>query len=112
LWSPAALATLALLLVPSSAAWGQWYGPGWGWGPYYAPYYYAPPITGDVKLDGVDKHAEVFVDGAYAGKAGGSKRLHLKPGTYQIQVRSGGRVILNQQVYVVAGKSVHLHPQI
>jgi hypothetical protein len=108
------------MLTLGSTAWGQgwygpgWYGPGWdwGWGPAYSPYYYYTPTTGDVKIETHDKGAQVFIDGAYAGTTGKLKRMHLDPGTYNIEIRSGGRTVLSQRVYVVLGKSVHLRPGI
>ena len=88
-----------------------WYSPFWGayWGP--GPYY-AFPNAGEVKLDTKVKDAQVFIDGSYAGTTKDNKTMHLRPGTYGIEIREGGQVAFTQQVYVVAGKTIHLEPQL
>jgi len=90
---------------------------GWGWsqpfwGPYPYPYYGYPPapVTGDVKFDTHDKQAQVYVDGAYAGRVREVKTLHLRPGSYEIEVRGGSGTEFDQKVYVAAGKTLHLNP--
>ena len=87
---------------------GYGYGPYWG-GPYYGGYpVYAVPTTGAVKFDGHDKAASVFVNEAFAGTVGQVKTLHLRPGSYVIQVTEPGRVPFTQKVYVAAGSTVHI----
>jgi PEGA domain len=93
---------------------------GWGWGGWYAPYWgpypygfydgYDWPRTGTVKLDSHVKDAEVYIDGAYAGKVGKLKSMNLRPGSYNIEVRSPGQTSFEQKVFVVAGKTIHVKP--
>ncbi len=101
---------------------GYWGGPYWGagyWGPYgyaYGPYgapgYYAFPRAGEVKLDTKVKDAQVFINGAFAGTTQEAKKMHLRPGSYDIQIREGGQTHFDQKVYVAAGQTVHLHPEL
>ena len=98
-----------------SPGWG--YGPGWYapyWGPYWGPYgyYYAYPNSGEVKLDTKVKDAQVFINGAYAGTTKENKTMHLRPGSYNIEIREGGTTPFRQQVYVATGKTLHLHPEL
>jgi len=98
---------------------GYWGGPYWGgyWGPYYGygPYwggYYAFPNSGEIKLDTKVKDAQVFINGAYAGTTQEDKKMHLRPGNYNIEIREGGRTQFSEKVYVAAGKALHLHPEL
>ncbi|MCU1300202.1 MAG: hypothetical protein JWQ87_486 [Candidatus Sulfotelmatobacter sp.] len=94
-------------------------GPGfapYGWyGPYYGPYSYGPyPLAnaGQVKLDTQVKDAEVFIEGSYAGKVRELKTMMMRPGSYDISVRAPGRETFEQKVYVVAGKTLKLRPEL
>jgi PEGA domain len=89
-----------------------YYRPFWGsyWGPAYG-YYYAPN-AGEVKLDTKVKDAGVFINGAFAGTTHDNKTMHLRPGTYNIEIREAGRTAFAERVYVVAGKTLHLHPEL
>jgi hypothetical protein len=90
---------------------GGFYNPYWGWGPAYGPYgYYPYANSGEVKIDTSVKDAEVFIDGAFAGTVKDVHSMHLRPGTYTIEVRHAGQPGFSEKVYVVAGKTVHLHP--
>ena len=94
-----------------------WYGGGWYapyWGPYWGPYgYYSGyPSAGEVKLDTKVKDAQVFINGAYAGTTHDNKTMHLRPGDYNIEIKEGGQTQFAQKVYVTAGKTVHLHPEL
>ena len=96
---------------------GGWYGPGWYspfwgnyWGPAYGGGYYAYPNSGEVKLDTKVKDAQVFIDGSYAGTTHENKTMHLRPGSYNIEIREAGQTQFAEKVYVVAGKTMHLHP--
>jgi len=91
---------------------GGWYSPYWG--PYWGSYggYYAHPNAGEVKLDTKVKDAEVFINGAYAGTTHQNKSMYLRPGNYSIEIREAGRTQFAQKVYVVAGKTLHLHPEL
>lgn len=92
-------------------------GPGWYapyWGPYWGPYGYAYgfPNSGEVKLDTKVKDAQVFINGAYAGTTKDNKTMHLRPGSYNIEIRENGTTPFSQQVYVASGKTLHLHPEL
>ncbi len=96
---------------------GGWYRPYWGpyWGPSWGPAYggfYSNPNAGEVKLDTKVKDAEVFINGSYAGTTHQNKSMYLRPGNYNIEIREGGRPAFNEKVYVVAGKTLHLHPEL
>ena len=128
------IAVALMMLVPASASargfggrivvggpfvGGYWGGPYWGgyWGPYYGygPYwggYYAFPNSGEIKLDTKVKDAQVFINGAYAGTTQEDKKMHLRPGNYNIEIREGGRTQFSEKVYVAAGKTLHLHPEL
>ena len=117
-----AVALMTLMPMSSSAAvrgfvvGGPYWGGGW-YAPYWGPYwgyggYYANPYAGEVKLDTKVKDAQVFINGAYAGTTHENKSMHLRPGNYNIEIREAGRTQFTEKVYVVAGKTVHLHPQL
>lgn len=91
---------------------GAFYSPYWGgyWGPYWGAGYY--PNAGEVKLDTKVKDAEVFINGAFAGTTHDNKTMHLRPGNYNIEIREAGQARFDQKVYVVAGKTLHLHPEL
>jgi PEGA domain len=94
---------------------GGWYGGYWGpyyWGPYWGPYSYGYPYAGEVKLDTKVKDAQVFINGSYAGTTKEDKTMHLRPGSYKIEIREGERTAFSQDVYVAAGKTIHLHPEL
>jgi hypothetical protein len=82
------------------------------WGPYWGPYYYAHPNAGEVKLDTKVKDAQVFINGAYAGTTHENKSMYLRPGSYNIEIKEAGRTPYAEKVYVVAGKTLHLHPEL
>jgi hypothetical protein len=116
--------TFAVLLVPvaaQAARFGVFVGPafGWGYGPYWGPYpygfyggYYYGPATGAVKFDTQVKNAEVFIDGAYAGTVGKLKTLHLRPGSYNIELRAPGYMQYAERIYVTPGKTLHVKPDL
>ena len=117
--------TALLLMAPlaASARVGVFVGPrfGWGWySPYWGPYpydgygygYYSAPTTGAVKFDTNVKDAEVYIDGAYAGTVGHLKTMYLRPGSYNIEVRAPGRTQFDEKVYVAAGKTLRLNPDL
>lgn len=91
--------------------WGGYWGPYWGPYPYYG-YYDNWPGAGSLKFDTKDKSAEVYVNGAYAGTIRELKTMHLNPGSYNIEVRDQGRTELDQKVYIAAGKTLHLNPEV
>jgi len=94
---------------------GPEFGP-YGWNsPYYGMYPYGPygaPNAGEVKLDTKIKDVEVFINGNYAGTVGQLKTMMMRSGKYDISVRAPGRTPFEQQVYVVAGKTLKLQPDL
>src|SRR6266571_6888937 len=100
-----AVAVMTLAPISASAAgyvvvgrpyYGGFYRPFWGpyWGPAYGGYYggyYAYPNSGEIKLDTKVKDAQVFINGAYAGTTHENKTMHLRPGSYTIEIREFGQ---------------------
>ena len=85
---------------------GGYYNPYWGsyWGPGYGYF----PNSGEVKLDTKLKDASVFINGSFAGSTHDNKTMHLRPGKYNIEIREGAQTLLGENVFVVAGKTLHL----
>jgi hypothetical protein len=102
-----AVAVMTLAPISASAYWGPYWGPA-----YYRGYYYGYPAAGHIKLDTKVKNAEVFINGAFAGMTQQSKSLYLRPGNYNIEIRELGQTKFAEQVYVIAGKTLHLRPQL
>ncbi len=100
---------------PGFGAW-NWYYPYWGWyGVYGPPYAVYPDIhagSGEVKLTTNVKDADVFINGAFAGKASKLKSVWLRPDTYNLEVRAPGYASFSQRVYVVQGKSMRINAQL
>jgi hypothetical protein len=100
---------------PAMVVVGPAFGP-YGWyGPYYGPYPYGPYLVanvGQVKLDTHVKEADVFIDGSYAGTLRDLKTIMMRPGNYDISVRAPGRETFEQKIYVVAGKTLKLRPEL
>ena len=100
---------------PAMVVVGPAFGP-YGWyGPYYGPYPYGPYLVanvGQVKLDTHVKEADVFIDGSYAGTLRDLKTMMMRPGNYDISVRAPGRESFEQKIYVVAGKTLKLRPEL
>src|SRR5689334_12279855 len=82
------------------------------WGPYWGSAYYSHPNAGEVKLDTKVKDAEVFINGAFAGTTHQNKTMYLRPGSYNIEIREGGRTQFAERIYVVADKTLKLHPEL
>src|SRR5260370_17408597 len=82
------------------------------WGPYWGPAYYEYPNAGEVKLDTKVKDAGLFINVSYAATTHQNQTMRLRPGTYNIEIREGGRTPFAERVYVVAGKTLHLHPEL
>jgi hypothetical protein len=122
-----AIGALLLATIPAVAAppphfrgavvVGPVFGPAWGpWGYYgYGPYSYYGGYAragGEIKIDSKAKDAEVFVNGAYAGTVKEMKSMWLRPGTYDLELRARGGEKFAEKVYVVAGKTVHIRPDL
>jgi hypothetical protein len=117
----AAVMTLAPMSAPAQARgfvvvgggfYRPFWGPYWGYGPGYYGTYYAHPNAGEVKLDTKVKTADVFINGSYAGTTKQNKSMYLRPGNYNIEIREAGRTAYAEKVYVVAGKTLKLHPEL
>ena len=119
----AALMTLAPVSAPAAVRafvtvgrpyYGGYYGGFYRpyWGPYWGPAYSGYSNAGEVKLDTKVKDAQVFINGAYAGTTHENKSMHLRPGSYNLEIREAGHTQYAEKVYVVAGKTLHLHPEL
>ena len=81
------------------------------YGPYWGPAYFAPyENTGTVKFDTKAMDAQVFINGSYAGTMKDDKTMHLRQGTYKIEVRLAGATAFSENVFVAAGKTLHIAP--
>ncbi|RZU42170.1 PEGA domain-containing protein [Edaphobacter modestus] len=115
-------------LVPSTAfcagrggvVMGQGFGPFGFYGPYgpagfgaypFAPYTIAPN-AGEVRIDTHVKDASVFINGNYAGRIGQLKTMTMLAGNYNIEIREPGRPPFDAPIFVVAGKSIKLRPDV
>ena len=105
----AAPAAVRVFVGPPALGYG-FYSPYWGPGPYgyYAPYANA----GTVKIDSKAKEAEVFVNGAYAGLVKDNKTMHFRQGSYTIEIRVAGGSTFSENVFVTAGKTIHIAPAV
>ena len=74
--------------------------------------YYANPYAGEVKLETKVKDAGVFINGAYAGTTHQNKSMYLRPGSYNLEVKEAGKTVYSERIYVVAGKTLHLRPEL
>ncbi|HXJ43735.1 MAG TPA: PEGA domain-containing protein [Bryobacteraceae bacterium] len=118
-----AIAGILVCIAPAASAaprgvivarpyFGGYYQPFWGsyWGPAWAGPYYAYPTSGEIKLETKVRDAGVFINGAYSGTTHENKTMRLRPGRYDIEIRDGGQTRFAEHVYVIAGKTLHLHP--
>ena len=87
-----------------------WYDPYYGAYPY--PTSYLAPNAGIVKLDTPVKDAEVFINGSYAGTAGKLKTMTMLAGNYTIELRAPGRESFKKDIFVTAGKTMKLSPDL
>lgn len=101
-------------------AYRGWYG-GMGFYPWFPMGWGAPVIgvgpgfgspEGKLKVETPIKDAEVLIDGAFAGTVGELKTLRLRPGAYNVEVRAVGRSKYAERVYIVAGKTLKLRPEL
>lgn len=94
-------------------------GPAFGYG-FYGPYAgpgfygpYAPHVNaGTLKIDSKATDAQVFVNGAYAGTVKDNKTMHLREGSYNIEIRHAGQTTFNESVYITPGKALHIAPAV
>lgn len=96
------------------------YGYGYGYGPWAGGYYglgggpvvyNAHPDEGQLKFDTKQKDARVYIDGGYAGEVRDAKGMWLQAGNHEIQILGlhDGETYA-EQVYVAAGKTLHVRP--
>ena len=95
--------------------WGGWYGPPYGgWGPSQYYYYYPArqhkPKKGQVKIETSRKNAKVYINGGYAGKVKQAHKFQLKPGRYEVAIRTANGQNYDTNVYVLRGRTVHVRP--
>ncbi len=108
---------------------GVGYGQGFGYGGYgYRPLFYDPwsyygygyypgyfggygrgPNMGEVKLSGISRDAQVFLNGGFAGDGHHLKNIWLQPGKYTLEVRDNGGSY-SKTVYVLSGKTIKIEP--
>lgn len=80
--------------------------------PFHPGYFvgFAPaPDKGEVKLKVNLKEAEVFLDGAYAGKAEDLKSMWLEPGAYDLSVTAKSQAAFHRRIYVLTGKTLRIN---
>jgi hypothetical protein len=93
---------------------------GYGY-PYYYPYAAPAPdayvvpgyaASGGVRIQGVARNTEVYVDGTYAGVVddydGVFQRLGLEPGAHAVEIRTAGHPT-TYDVNVSAGQTITIH---
>ncbi len=110
-------ALMAIAPLGASAAVRVFVGPpvvGYGfYGPYWGPRYFGPyDNSGSVKIDSKVYTAQVFVNGAYAGTVKDNKTMHFRQGNYNIEIRNAGQTVFSENVFVTAGKTMHISPAI
>ncbi len=100
---------------PAFGPWGwyspYYYGPGaYSYGPYlpYGPYPLAYSNAGEVKLKTNVKDADVFINGALAGKASKLKSIWLPPNGYNLEIRAAGYTTYSERIYVIPGNTIHV----
>ncbi len=117
-----AVGILLILALPASAAVrfrggigiGPAFGP-WGWyspfyGPYlaYGPYPMAYSNAGELKLTTNVKDADVYINGAFAGKAAKLKSIWLPPKEYNVEIRATGYAPYSERIYVLPGRTIRV----
>ena len=118
------LVAFLIMMLPASAA-GRFRGGGivvapafssWGW---YNPYFYAPygsygpnpafySNLSELKLKTNVKDADVYINGAYAGKAAKLKTMWLRPDAYNLEVRAAGYSAYTERIYLLPGKTMQV----
>lgn len=101
-----------VFMRPAYRPWG-FYGPYWGY-PYYGDFYGYPvhPHAGQIKFDTKEKDAQVFLDGSYAGTVKELNSAWIREGNHTIELRSRAGMVFDQKIYVVAGKTMHIRPDV
>jgi hypothetical protein len=94
------------------AAWDPLFYPSYGWlGGFVDPGYYRGYRQGrgmgQVKLVTEAKQGLVYLDGGYAGVAKDLKNIWLRPGAYNLEVRTHQQSF-TQRIYVLSGKTLRI----
>jgi hypothetical protein len=100
---------------PWPYGWGAWdplFYPSYGWlGGFVDPGYYRGyrqgPDTGQVRLNTAAKEGLVYLNGGYAGVAKDLKSIWLRPGAYNLEVRTD-QESFTQRIYVLSGKTLRI----
>ena len=101
-----------IVVRPAFGSWGWhdpfFYGP-YGWYGSYGPYpeYYSN--MGELKLKTNVKDSDVYINGAYAGKAAKLKTMRLRPDAYNLEIRAAGYVPYAERIYLLAGKTIKVN---
>jgi hypothetical protein len=99
-----------IVAVPSFNSWG-WYNP-YFYAPYWGNGYYVPnpyySNLGELKLKTNVKDADVYINGAYAGKAAKLKTMWLRPNAYNLEVRAAGYSTYAERIYLLPGKTMQV----
>jgi hypothetical protein len=104
---------------------GYFYGPGFWpyypsyWGPYgafcgpgyYGGYGYGRGM-GEIRLQVEPAHAQVFLNGGYAGEADQRKSMWLEPGAYNLEIKAPGHETFSRKIYVLSGKSIRIYTEL
>ena len=84
-----------------------------GYTSYYGGYYQAPVSTfdiGELRLDVSPRHAQVLVDGYFAGQVddfdGAFQAIKLQAGTYRIEITAPGYETLTFDVRITPGQKI------
>jgi len=78
------------------------------WGPLYPGSLLYGEDKGEVRLTAAPKTAEVYIDGAYAGKADKLRTMWLDSGAYDLSVSAKGRETFHQRIYVLSRRSLKI----
>lgn len=88
------------------------------YGPFYVPPRAAFDLNyalgkGEVELKslGPNKNASVYIDNAYAGKAGKLKHMWLGSGAYDLSLAAADGSTFHQRIYVLSGKKLKITPE-
>lgn len=97
------------VVVRSYSPYGFGYGyyrPAWSYPAYPL---YAVRNTGQVKIDTDMKDASLYIDGGFVGPVRKFKKVELRPGNHDIELRdASGDRLFDRRVQVIVGKSVEL----
>jgi hypothetical protein len=77
------------------------------WAFYPAIYWTGSPDKGEIRLRALPK-AEVYLDGAYAGYAADLKTFWLKPGAYNLEIKTPERSPYSRRIYILTGKTLRI----